>query len=189
MTLSNKAKQQKIDDSRRRPSELSPRSRYQDFLDGVVEIDDLDIEELQRVRIKDYDGKFNGARQRIPLPLQNRMNRALQKYLASEFQKYGIDAIETISDVMYRGEGASAFQGQKDGTKRLDAAKYIIERIIGPIPSKTEVTTNVTVWEGLQETGGLFVDVEVTDMEEVNRVQKAEPAVRKRGPRTRPARP
>jgi hypothetical protein len=179
------------------PSDIETRTRHQLLIDGSLQIEELDIDELQRCRIKNHEGKWPiGQPPVMPIPLQNRINRELQKRLLQEFQRYGIDAIETITDVMYRGEGASAFQGQKDGTKRLDAAKYIIERIVGPIPTKSEISQTVTVWEGMQESGGLFVDVEVTDLQEVESVQEAEsdartPAAptRKRGPRTRPSRP
>lgn len=164
---------------------MKSRDRHQQLIDGVIQVDDLTIEELQKGKVK-VDGKF--CQRKIPLGVSNRIARELNKRLLAEFNKYGIDAIDTITDIMYRGEGASAFQGQKDGVKRLEAAKYVIERIVGPIPTKSEVTQTVTVWEQMNETGGLFVDVEVENIQEVESVQKAEPAARKRGPRTRPRR-
>lgn len=170
-------------------SEVELPSRLQQLLDGYLDIRDLDMDELRLGRIKEHNGKFPvGGVVKLPPGLSTRIAREYRIRLQAEFDKYGKDAIDTITDVMYRGEGASAFQGQKDGVKRLEAAKYVIERIVGPIPSKSEVTTTVTVWEGMQETGGLFVDVDVTDIEEKKDVPSREPAPRTRGPRTRPRR-
>lgn len=123
-----------------------------------------------------------GVPPKIPGPLLQRIHRELNTRLLAEFHKYGIDAIETITDIMYRGEGASAYQGQKDGVKRLDAAKYILERIVGPMPTKSEISSTVTVWEGMQEDGTLFVDIE---SEEILSEPEAAPPARTRGPRTR----
>lgn len=158
---------------------IGPRDRHQQLLDGVIQVEDLTIEELQAGKVI-VDGV--ACRRAMPLPLQNRIHRALTKYLLDEFNKYGIDAIETITDIMYRGEGASAFQGQKDGVKRLDAAKYVLERIVGPMPTKSEISSTVTVWEGMQEEGTLFVDIEVEDIVDE---PEATPPARTRGPRTR----
>jgi hypothetical protein len=170
-------------------SEVVLPSRLQQLLDGYLDVKDLDMDELRLGKIRNNDGSLpKGPAARLPPGLTSRIAREYRTQLQAEFDKYGKDAIDTITDVMYRGEGASAFQGQKDGVKRLEAAKYVIERIIGPIPSKSEVTTNVTVWEGMQETGGLFVDVDVTDIEEKKNVPPREPAPRTRGPRTRPRR-
>lgn len=167
------------------------KDRHQQLLDGELLPSDMTFDELRLGRGLPEDGTIPRGRVKlVPIALQNSITREYHKRLLSEFNKYGLDAIETITDVMYRGEGASAFQGQKDGTKRLDAAKYIIERIIGPIPSKSEVTTNVTVWENLTEGGELFVDIEVDEIvEEENAPEERRSAPRKRGPRTRPARP
>jgi hypothetical protein len=169
------------------PPHPEPLSRHLQFIDGIIQVQDLDIEELQRARIKNWDGGWNrGPAPKMPGGLLQRIQRELNTRLLAEFNKYGIDAIETITDVMYRGEGASAFQGQKDGTKRLDAAKYVLERIVGPMPTKSEISTSVTLWEGIQEEGSLFVDIEA---EEIYDEPETTPPARTRGPRTRRSRP
>lgn len=192
MTLKKSQKQAQSDLSRQAPEPLKPLTRHQAFLQGIVTVEELDDDELSKGKIKGYDGTFARGNPRIPPGLQNRIDRELRKRLLVSINKYGVDAIETIADVMYRGEGASAYQGQKDGVKRLEAAKYLLERIVGPIPSKSEISINATVWEGLVEEGGLFVDVDPADIEETieepEDVETPEPPARKRGPRTRPRR-
>lgn len=172
----------------RRPLKVTPsppKHRHDMLVDGELSPRDLTMDELRLGRgLSDVGRPMSGRHRAVPLSIQNAVNRELQKRLLAEFNKHGQDAIDTIIDIMYQGEGAQISHGQKDGTKRLEAAKYIIERIVGKIPDKMEVTQNVTVWEGMQDDASLFVDVDV--VEEINDVQAPEPRPRARGPRTRP---
>lgn len=165
------------------------RTRLDMLLMGDLSPADLDKDELRQGRPRGIDGTFRGRPPKVPDAIQAAIKREFHKRLFDEINKHSFDAVETIVDVMHRGEGASAFQGQKDGTKRLDAAKYLLERVIGKIPDKTENTTEITVWQGLNETGGLFVDVDVEeirdDAQRVLDVGTPGEVVRKAGPRTR----
>jgi hypothetical protein len=176
------------------PEVLPPKnSRYDDLVAGRIQVSDMDRDELRRAKLRNNDGTFSRGPARIlPESVRNQITRELHRRLYDEINLHAFDAVDTIVDVMNQGEGASAFQGQKDGTKRLDAAKYLLERVIGKIPDKSEITQTVTVWEGLNETGGLFVDIDAEEIpndppRELETGTQPE-VVRKRGPRTRPNR-
>lgn len=169
-------------------------SRHEQLLHGYLEVSDLDKDELRLCRIKE-GGKMPRGRPRIlPDSIKTKIQRELHKRLFDEINKHAFDAVDTIVDVMHQGEGASAFQGQKDGTKRFEAAKYLLERVVGKVPDKTENTSTVTVWQENLESGGLFVDVDAEEihndtpreLEAGTRAEKPQSTVRKAGPRTRP---
>jgi hypothetical protein len=159
------------------------------LIDGDLAIEDLTYEELLRGKLMNKNGTFTGGvSQFIPRRFYTIMQRELVKRMTAQFHEQGQRAIEVMIEIMEEGEGASETieDGRggrittKAGTKRLEAAKYIIERIIGKIPDKTEINANVTVWEGLAEGGDLIIDVEVED------VPENPPPKRKARPRTRP---
>lgn len=166
------------------------------LISGEISIHELTMDELRLGKLMNDEGKFVGGTPK-PLPpvIVAQMRRELNTRLLDEFNKHGQDAIQTIIDVMYAGEGASSGPMQKDGTGRLKAAQYVIERIVGKIPDKLETTQNVTIWQGVAEGGDLFIDVEADDIQEAEVVQETKSQAGqgprtgpKRGPRTRPQR-
>ena len=167
-----------------------------DLINGEITVADLSMDELRLGKIAKEDGSMpNGPAKALPGNIVAQMRRELNERLLNEFNKHGQDAIDTIIEVMYAGEGASSGPMQKDGTGRLKAAQYVIERIVGKIPDKLETTQNVTIWQGVAEGGDLFIDVEADDIQEAEVVQETESRTRqgprtspKRGPRTRPNR-
>jgi hypothetical protein len=170
----------------RQPLVVTPtpiKHRHDLLCDGELSPAEMTMDELRLGRGLNEDGGAPlGGRRKVPQRIQTAITRELQKRLLSEFNKHGLDAINTIVDIMYGGEGAQTSHGQKDGVKKLEAAKYIIERIVGKIPDKMEVTQTVTVWDEMQHDVELFIDVEAID------VPETEPTPRARGPRTRPTR-
>jgi hypothetical protein len=188
-TPSRKKRESDIEKRRRPLPSFAPaiRSRHEQLIDGSLPVSELSMDELRLGRGALEDGTFTPGRPKaVPQAIQAAIGREFRNRLLSEFNRYGPDAIETISEVMYAGEGAQTSHGTKEGTKRLDAAKYIIERIVGPIPTRSEVTTEVTIWQGLQESGELFVDIETEEIHDAPETRQ--PERRKIGPRTRPMR-
>jgi len=163
-------------------------TRYQQYVDGSLTAADLTLDELTRGKLMDRNGNFSGQYPAImPSGLQSAMIRELQKRMNDRFRNHAFDAIDKIVEVMETGEGEQVSQFQKRGTGQFKAAQYIVERIIGKIPNEMNINQNTTVWEGVQESQGLFVDVEVDEIipyQEEPVSEQEQP--RRRGPRTQP---
>lgn len=130
---------------------LSPRMK--DLEEGRISIEDLDIEELQRGQLRSADGRFHGPKpHHIPRAMHDLMQRELQKRMQLMFNgklMVGFDAIVEIAQDTRAGVTR----------ERLAAAQYIIERGIGKIAEKSEVKTEVTVFEHAVTTGGFLMDL------------------------------
>lgn len=156
-------------------------------------MEELTYEELRRGKLADVNGTFKGRPPAmIPAKFHTMMQRELLKRMQGQIQEQVERAIGVVIEVMEEGEGASETiesRGErittKAGTGRLKAAQYIIERVMGKVPDKTEITANVTVWEGLQEGGELLIDID----EEEAEIVESTPPVRKKRMRTRPIPP
>lgn len=97
-------------------------------------IEDWDIEELARGRPRGSNGKFQGA---APAWLTEAHIREAKKRLITlsmgEMGAYVTKAIKVVADVMNDKE--------ESGRTRLDAAKFIIEHVVGKAPATIEVTS------------------------------------------------
>lgn len=162
--------------------------RYQEFLEGTLNPRDLTWEELTRGQLADRNGHFSGRPPAVvPRTFHTACVREIQRRLNQRFAAAADEAVDTLVDVMRNGEGEQFSQFERGGTQRLAAAKYIIERVIGKVPDKLEVTENVTVWQGMQEGGELLVDIDAPDDVAVVEVEAIEPPLpRRRARRTPP---
>lgn len=131
--------------------QLSPRMK--DLEEGRISIEDLDMEELQRGQLRSADGKFHGPKpHHIPRAFHDAMQREISKRVQLMFNgeiKTGFDAIVEIA----KDERASVTR------ERLAAAQYIIERGVGKIAEKQEITSEVTIFEQAVSTGGFLMDL------------------------------
>lgn len=136
---------------RRQIDKLSPRMK--DLEEGRISIEDLDMEELQRGQLRSADGRFHGPKpHHIPRAFHDAMQREISKRVQLMFNgeiKTGFDAIVEIA----KDERASVTR------ERLAAAQYIIERGVGKIAEKQEITSEVTIFEQAVSTGGFLMDL------------------------------
>lgn len=153
-------------------------SRYKRFIAGELPVEELTMQELTKGQLMDRDGGWKGRPpEKIPHKYNAIILRELTSRMNQQFRTHAVDAIDTIADVMNNGEDVRH-------QKRLDAAKYVVERIIGKIPDRLEVTENITVWQGLQEGDGLLVDLEDDEMEAEIVSETPAPAPRRKSART-----
>jgi hypothetical protein len=164
--------------------------KMQRLLDGTLEFTDLTDEELRRGQLADKNGNFTGKPpDLIPRKFYNAMVRELTYRMNAKFREHALEAIDTVVDVMRNGEGEQFSQFERAGTGRLKAAELILNRVIGKVADKSEVSVDITTWQGLAENGELLIDVEATDLpEEVETKALPSAPTRARGPRTRPTR-
>lgn len=129
---------------------------WANFAAGKIPIEELDDDELHREQLKDRYGSFSG-RPPVAVP------RTLRKAIASEisrrailkFQTHLPEAQQVFIDVM--GDSTQA------AGDRLRAATYFIERIMGKVPDKVEVSAEIKPWEGL--VGEIVHDIEADTLD------------------------
>ena len=102
------------------------------MLDGSLSVEDLDDEELARGYPRAEDGSFRGRPSVIPTSLHQRVQRELFARAGEKLRTNLIDAAETMASI--------AVNPELDPKVRMDAAKWVIERLMGKTP---EVTVSV----------------------------------------------
>lgn len=136
---------------RRQIDKLSP--RYQDLADGRISIEDLDTEELTRGQLRNVDGTFSGPKPAvIPRAFHDVLQKELQKRMQLMFNGQLMVGFNAIVDIA-QDERAAVTR------ERLAAAQYIVERGIGKIAEKQEISGEVTVFEKQISTGGFLMDL------------------------------
>lgn len=160
----------------------------QDIIENPDLIQELSLEELLQGRLRDKNGSFRGRPTAlVPREFYVAAARELRRRMEDGLMALGMQAIETIEEIMAEGEGASETIQEggttttiKGGTQRLKAATYIVDRLLGKTPDRIELSADVSTWQHNVESGGLLVDVEVEDIPPA----ALEPAPARRGRRT-----
>lgn len=126
-------------------------SRYQLFIDGTLDVSELDDEELIRGQIKDKNGEFRGRPPRaIPREFHTAVVRELLHRAEGRLKGHLNLAMDTFVEI--------AANKRAPAIARIQAAQYLWERIAGKIPDKQIVEASIKKWEA--DLGGLLVDVE-----------------------------
>jgi hypothetical protein len=118
---------------------------------GLIPWDALDDEELQRGQLRTKHGNFAGG---VPTIVPRDLRREQAKRLKDKFDEANLAALMPARLVI---EQIAAGDGWEIPAKvQLDAARYIIERSVGKVPDKVELTAEVKPWEGI--IGKILVD-------------------------------
>lgn len=114
--------------------------RMQELIDGTISIEELDDEELIRGQLRDKHGQFTGQK---PLLIPRSMHQAVVRELVErgdgKLKKHFDNAIEVHAEIMNNPRA--------NPQARLEASRYIWERIAGKIPDKHIVNATVQKWE------------------------------------------
>lgn len=146
------------------------------MLDGSLPLSELDDDEIFQGQLKDKNGQFRGnAPEFIPRELYISLSRELRERLRKKFQEAAPRAVEVIIEVMEDGEGEQFSQFEKAGTKRLDAAKYVVDRVLGPMGKEIDAkpAEEESPWTRQQTKGHLLIDIE-PDEEDAHLITTAE---------------
>lgn len=106
--------------------------RIQALLDGTLPVEELDEEELARGYPRASDGSFRNPPVVIPRAVYARLQRELFDRAGRELRENLVSAAETMTSIMLNPE--------IDAKVRMDAAKWLTERVMGKTP---DVTVNV----------------------------------------------
>jgi hypothetical protein len=168
------------------PGEVTAAERLAYFLSGALGPEDLTDDEVLRCQIVGRNGKFSGrGANMVPRKMVAMIQRELKWRMEQKFQSHVDEAVDTIVDIMREGEGEQYSIGQKAGTKRLDAAKYVVERFLGPIPKEVHISDERTPWQDALESGELLVDVQEPPVVYAEVVEESESPPSRAGARAR----
>jgi tRNA threonylcarbamoyladenosine modification (KEOPS) complex Pcc1 subunit len=103
-----------------------------------LSVEDLDIDELAKGRLKDKNGKFSG---RPPKFLPRQIVDAMKK---EYYQRVNAVLEESLSD-MVKTMRAIALDAKADDAVRLKAAIYVYERFMGKVPDRIQHTAESKV--------------------------------------------
>lgn len=127
-------------------------NRYQALVDGDLKVEELDTEELVRGQLMDKNGHFSG---RPPLAIPRNFHQAAVRELIHRSEKNLLGKLMNMYDVLEE----VAMNKHTNGQARVQAAVYIIERISGKIPDRSQVSLEVTKFQELIEDGELIMDI------------------------------
>jgi hypothetical protein len=114
--------------------------RYKQLIDGEIDIETLDDEELARCQLKDKNGRFTGKPPTfLPRSLVLRMQREFFKRGDDLFAKSYVEAVKTMTRTMT--------DPMVDPAVQIKAAQYVIERVRGKTPDHVVVTGDDAPWQ------------------------------------------
>jgi len=119
------------DGTRQQRGVVSVGPRVQALLDGTLDISELDDEELARGYPRSKNGTFQGNRPKvIPTMMYNRMRKELFDRADTKLRSGLMDAATLMTNVINNDK--------VDPKVRMDAAKWVFERMMGKTPDRIE---------------------------------------------------
>lgn len=104
-------------------------------------VDEWDFEELCRGRPRASDGKFHGAPPgSIGDLVRGQIYKRLQVITRNEMAKFTGDAINVIISIMKDTDLDDSGKYLTPSSVRLDAARYLLDQLIGKATAKVEVS-------------------------------------------------
>jgi hypothetical protein len=124
-----------------KPGEYDEKTRWAQLCDGEITVQDLDTEELTRMRCRDKLGGWTGRPSHfIPRKLEAEMREELLKRGQRDLENALPIAVKALAEICAKGYG-------KD---RISAATLLLERALGKVPDKVDLTTHTAdPWEDL----------------------------------------
>lgn len=117
-------------------------TRYQEFVDGKLTIDDLDEEEIMRGQLRTVAGDFRGRPPAyVPQVFAKAIAERQRQMVYIELGRKVLKALTTLDEVMSRQHP------QPGDNARVAAARLILEYNIGKVPDKVELKAEISTWE------------------------------------------
>ena len=113
--------------------------RYEDLMNGTLSVEELDDEECVRGQLRASDGSFRG---RPPKAVP----RELYLKMQSEAAKRWENKLKGMVDLSIEALGKLVTGGRSEMV-RYQAAVYLVERTMGKIPDKVQVSAEIKRWE------------------------------------------
>jgi hypothetical protein len=125
-----------------RKQELAKLTRQQAFDRGLITVQDLDDEELRAGRCRDELGRIPRNKNKTePVP------RDIHDEIIAEHEARWNQNLREKLDTMTEVIAGVALDDTAEPRDRMEAAKWIIERVAGKAPERVNVTVNKLPWE------------------------------------------
>jgi hypothetical protein len=133
--------------------------RYQDLIDGVISIEDLDDEEIMRGQLRNSDGTFRGPH---PQAIPWSMHEALRNAMSKQMERKLAVALPQMVDSLIR----IANNPRAGAEARVKAISLAMDRALGKVVEKQEINQTTTMrWEEAASSGRIFVDLDPEEPE------------------------
>lgn len=129
---------------------MTPRMR--DLAEGRLRVEDLDWEELTRGQLRDASGGFRGSK---PAMLPREWHDAITAEIVKGAQAQFRVNFDSTMNVLV----AMALNPLTPAREKLAASQYIIERVIGKIPEKQEIKSEISIFDSAVANGDFLVDL------------------------------
>lgn len=132
-----------------------PRTRMELYLVGKLRVADMDDEELKKGMFKNDAGKFSG---RPPANIPKKFFDEMRAETIRRWNEHLVEELEPMKAVLK----SIALNPKASADARHKSAIYLIERVAGKVPEKSEIKLEVAKWEeDIEEI--LFDDKEASD--------------------------
>lgn len=128
--------------------------RWAQLLDGSLTVQDLDNEELAKMRVRGADGGFSGRRPAVPSHLAQAMQKEAIKRATEMFRNAAPKAVKRLLEIADDPETKDA-----DAIRALD---IVLNRGLGKMP-ETVLIEEKSKWEGAQDGAFSGVDRDSVD--------------------------
>lgn len=113
--------------------------RYQDLMDGTLSVEDLDDQECVRGQLRAADGTFRGRPPKaVPRELYLKMQSEAAKRWENKLKGLVDLSIEALEKLVLTGRSEMV---------RYQASVYLLERTMGKVPDKVQISAEVKRWE------------------------------------------
>ena len=114
--------------------------KMQAIVDGTLDISELDDEEIRRGQFRSAQGTFQGRpTDMVPRKFHEALVRETIKRANLRMREELIPAINTLKEISENKRAPA--------DARYKSAVYLIERVAGKVPEKSEVKVEVAKWE------------------------------------------
>lgn len=106
-------------------------------------VEEWDWEELSKGRPRGKDGQFRGNKPKWITPaIQAEAKRRMRSLTEDELMTHAVDAINVLKDLMTDNEIDDFGKPTTPSSVKLDAAKYILNHVIGTPKARVEIESS-----------------------------------------------
>ena len=127
--------------------------RYQQLIDGVITVDDLDDDEIARGQLRNRNGGFSSPPQAIPWVMHDALRASMERRIQRQLMSKMTEVTDALIKIATNDYGSAE--------ARVKAMALIFDRALGKVPEKSESKVTITAkWEDAAAGGRLFIDLD-----------------------------
>lgn len=128
-----------------------PRTVMERYLAGELKVSDMDDEELKKGWFRNEKGTFKGGR---PANVPVKFYRELRDETIKRWNEKLVEELEPMKAVLKE----IALNPRAPADARHKSAIYLMERVVGKVPDKSDIKVELAPWEA--QISGILVDAD-----------------------------